>query len=110
MTEKINPETYFIIKIYTFEYYVKFSFWVSVYYERCRLTETLLNDEVGNQIDIKDYYLLKIIHVLKTIISCSFPIQLKSATGLLLEGSDLSPFLKIGITFASFHISGNIPS
>ena len=30
MTEKINPET-FIIKIYTFEYYVKFSFWVSVY-------------------------------------------------------------------------------
>ena len=30
MTEKINPETKFIIKIYTFEYYVKFSFWVSV--------------------------------------------------------------------------------
>ena len=30
MTEKINPETQFIIKIYTFEYYVKFSFWVSV--------------------------------------------------------------------------------
>ena len=29
MTEKINPETLFIIKIYTFEYYVKFSFWVS---------------------------------------------------------------------------------
>ena len=32
MTEKINPETLFIIKIYTFEYYVKFSFWVSVFY------------------------------------------------------------------------------
>ena len=31
MTEKNNPETEFIIKIYTFEYYVKFSFWVSVY-------------------------------------------------------------------------------
>ena len=31
MTEKINPETWFIIKIYTFEYFVKFSFWVSVY-------------------------------------------------------------------------------
>ena len=30
MTEKINPETYFFFKIYTFEYYVKFSFWVSV--------------------------------------------------------------------------------
>ena len=30
MTEKINPETSFIIKIYTFEYHVKFSFWVSV--------------------------------------------------------------------------------
>ena len=30
MTEKNNPETEFIIKIYTFEYYVKFSFWVSV--------------------------------------------------------------------------------
>ena len=30
MTEKINPETWFIIKIYTFEHYVKFSFWVSV--------------------------------------------------------------------------------
>ena len=30
MTEKINPKTYFIIKIYTFEYCVKFSFWVSV--------------------------------------------------------------------------------
>ena len=31
MTEKNNPENYFIIKIYTFEYYVKFSFWVSVW-------------------------------------------------------------------------------
>ena len=31
MTEKINPETKFIIKIYTFKYYVKFSFWVSVF-------------------------------------------------------------------------------
>ena len=31
MSEKINPETKFIIKIYTFEYYVKFSFWVSIY-------------------------------------------------------------------------------
>ena len=30
MTDKINPETLFIIKKYTFEYYVKFSFWVSV--------------------------------------------------------------------------------
>ena len=30
MTEKINPKILFIIKIYTFEYYVKFSFWVSV--------------------------------------------------------------------------------
>ena len=30
MTKKINPENEFIIKIYTFEYYVKFSFWVSV--------------------------------------------------------------------------------
>ena len=30
MTEKINPKVYFIIKIYTFEDYVKFSFWVSV--------------------------------------------------------------------------------
>ena len=29
MTEKINPDT-FIINIYTFEHYVKFSFWVSV--------------------------------------------------------------------------------
>ena len=30
MAEKINPETLLIIKIYTFEYFVKFSFWVSV--------------------------------------------------------------------------------
>ena len=30
MNEKINSENYFIIKTYTFEYYVKFSFWVSV--------------------------------------------------------------------------------
>ena len=30
MTEKINLENKFIIKIYTFEYNVKFSFWVSV--------------------------------------------------------------------------------
>ena len=30
MTEKTNPETLFITKIYTFEYYVKFSFWVSL--------------------------------------------------------------------------------
>ena len=30
---------------------------LDIYYERCRFTETLLNDEVGNQIDtyIKDY-------------------------------------------------------
>ena len=30
MTEKINPENYIIIKIYTFKYWVKFLFWVSV--------------------------------------------------------------------------------
>ena len=38
-----------------------------IYYERCQLTETLLNNEVEDQIDtyIKDYYLLKIIHILK---------------------------------------------
>ena len=30
MKEKINPENLFIIKIYTFKYCVKFSFWVSV--------------------------------------------------------------------------------
>ena len=31
MTENINPENEFLIKIYPFEYYVKFSFWVSVF-------------------------------------------------------------------------------
>ena len=37
MTEKNNPENQFIIKIYTFEYYVKFSFWVSVVFEKCKV-------------------------------------------------------------------------
>ena len=32
MTERNNPENLFIIKIYTFEYNVKFSFWVSVFH------------------------------------------------------------------------------
>ena len=32
MTENINPENLFIIKVYTFEYYVKFSFGVSVFF------------------------------------------------------------------------------
>ena len=30
MTEKINPENWLFINIYTFEYHVKFSFWASV--------------------------------------------------------------------------------
>ena len=57
---------------------------LDIYYERCRLSQTLLNDEVGNRIDtyIKDYYLSEIYMFLKTILSCSFPIQLKTATGL----------------------------
>ena len=36
MTEKNNPENKFINKINTFEYYEKFSFWVSVLPLRCR--------------------------------------------------------------------------
>ena len=30
MTEKNNPRNLFVIKLYTLEYYVKFSFWVRV--------------------------------------------------------------------------------
>ena len=52
----------------------------------------------------------KLFLFLKTILSCSFPIQLNKATGLQLDGWDLSPFLNMGITLAIFHILGNIPS
>ena len=45
----------------------------------------------------------KIIYVFKTLLSCNFPIQHNSATGLYLDSWDLSPFLKIGITSTSFH-------
>ena len=54
MTEKINSETKFIIKIYTFEYYVKFSFWVSV--------EQKFDSQLKSHITtVKIYLLLKAI-------------------------------------------------
>ena len=61
MTEKINPETQFIIKIYTFEYYVKFSFWVSVV---CKFSVSVAT-ESNNHLPFTKIYLKKSEHILE---------------------------------------------
>ena len=82
-----------------------------IYYETYQLTETLLSGEVRNQIDtcIRDYCLVKKYVCFKNYPLLKFSNTAQKCNRSVVDWLRFISLLNMGITFARFQISRNIP-